>query len=211
MKIKIDKRLVIGISPYVFFGGILRVLEDAGTISSYWFVTPGIYFLVGFITIATLLFSVLIERKKGVPYFKILFIFGLGLVVFSLPFIELINLKGFLLILAFFLPWVVIFYVVRWSLENKFVSLVHLFDGTTTFVAMNFFGYAEQHIFPTFVIGVFSPISFIFLKLVIIVPALILIDKICKNKEFARYLKLVIGILGGATGTRDMFGLLALV
>ncbi len=211
LKIKIDKRLALAISPYIVFGGILRVLQDSGILTYNLFVTPGIWFFTSFILLGALVFSVFAERKKGIPYFKILFTLGLVLVSFSLPFIKLINFEGLLLISAFFLPWVIIFFLVRWTLENKAVSLVQLFDGTTTFIAMNFFGYQEQHVFPTFFIGFFSPVSFIFLKLIVVVAILILIDKFCKDKNFGRYLKLIIGILGGATATRDFIRLLALV
>lgn len=86
-----------------------------------------------------------------------------------------------------------------------------MFDASTTFVALNFFGYSEQHIFPNFIISLFGPASFIFLKLIGVVAALILVDKFSKDKEFNNYLKLCIGILGGATGARDLFTLFSLV
>jgi uncharacterized membrane protein len=211
MKVKIDKKLATAILPYIIFGGILRVLRDAGILTSSLFITPGIYFFVAVILITIILFSLLIEKKKNIPYFKISFILGLILVSFSLPFIEPVNFESSAIILIFFLPWVIPFSLVKWREENKVVSLIHLFDANTTFVAMNFFGYAEQHVLPTFLIETFSPISFIFVKLIAIVTILILIDKFCEDKEFGKYLKLIIGILGAGTGTRDFIRLLALV
>ena len=90
------------------------------------------------------------------------------------------------------------------------MTLIQLFDGTATFVALNFFGYYEQHIIPTFIINLFGPISFIFIKLITVVAILVLIDRISPDKEFNNYLKLIIGILGGATGSRDFLALIAL-
>jgi uncharacterized membrane protein len=90
-----------------------------------------------------------------------------------------------------------------------------MFDATTTVTAMTFFGYGEQHVLPTIFINLFSstlfgPFSFIVLKLIGVVPVLILIDKLSSDKEFNNYLKLAIGILGAATGTRDFSCLLSL-
>lgn len=209
--IKIDKRLAVAITPYVIFGGILRSLEDAGVASSYWFITPGIYFLVFSIVLLTLIISIFLQKKKDIPYFKFLFTVGLLLISFTIPNVKPVNFYGIFLVSLFLLPWILIFYFIkRWSLPNKVVSVVQMFDATTTFVALNFFSYSEQHILPNFFIDSFGPASFIFLKLVGIVTALILIDKFSSDKKFNNYLKLCIGILGMATGTRDLFTLLSL-
>ena len=68
---------------------------------------------------------------------------------------------------------------------------------------------------PTFFIELFGPFSFIVLKVVAIVAALILIDKFVGNskedEEFKSYIKLIIGILGGATACRDLIALAVLV
>jgi len=209
--IKIDKRFALAITPYIIFGGILRSLEDAGVVSSYWFVTPGIYFLV--FIIVTLIFSIgiFLQRKKGIPYFKTLFIIGLLLISFTTLQVKPVNFYGVFLVGLLLLPWVLIFYFIKkFGLTNRIVSVVQMFDATTTFVALNFFGYQEQHVLPNFFISLFGPVSFIFLKLIGVVAVLILIDKFSSDKEFNSYLKLCIGALGGATGTRDLFTLLSL-
>lgn len=210
-KIKVDKRLAVAISPYVAFGGILRVLQDIGIVDSYLFVTPVIYATVFFITFLTLNLSLLIERRQKTPYFKSLFIVGLLLTTFLIIFIKPTNLRGLLLVMIMYLPWVVIFSQIKWGVTNRVVTLVQMFDATTTYVAVNFFGFYEQHVLPTVLINLFSPVSFIFVKLVGIVAILILIDRFSKDIEFNNYLKLIMGILGGATGVRDFFALLTLV
>lgn len=211
LKVKPDRKLALGISPYVIFGGTMRVLQDAGLLSSWWFVTPGIYFFVYFLVFFILLVSLFLEKKAGIPYFKPLFVSGLFMVGISIAFIKPINFLGAGLVLAFFLPWVLIFRFVRWNVSNKAVTLLHTFDATTTFVALQFFGYLEQHVVPTAVISLFSPLSFIFLKIAAVVVVLILIDRFSNDKEFNNYLKIIIGVLGAATGSRDFITLLALV
>jgi len=86
-----------------------------------------------------------------------------------------------------------------------------MFDATTTFTSLQFFNYREQHVVPSLFINLFSPVSFIILKAVAVVAILILIDKYSEDKEFANYLKLLIGILGGATSLRDFTRLVAFV
>jgi len=212
LKVKTDKRLAIAISPYVIFGGTLRVLQDANLIDSYWFITPGVYFLITFIVISVLLLSLFIEKKKNIPYFKTQFVFGLVLVSFSVIFLQPVNFESIYLITIFFMPWLLILVLFkRFGLTNKLVASTQLFDATTTFVSINFFGYSEQHVLPTFLVNVLSPTSFIFLKVVVVIAILFLIDKLSDDKELNNYLKLIIGILGGATGIRDFMRLLLLV
>lgn len=215
LKIKIDRRLAVAIAPYVVWGAVLRVLQDAGILNSYIFVTPGIYFFVFIIIFSTILISLLFERKKGIPYFKPVFVIGILLVAFTLPFLSFVNTYGLLLTIGFFLPWPLLFYffIKKWNLTNRIVTTIHMFDASTTAVALNYFGYYEQHILPTYVISILGPFSFIPLKLITIVAVLFLIDRFSdeKDREFNNYLKLCIGILGGATGTRDFIGLLSLI
>lgn len=220
LKVKVDNKLAIAVLPYIIFGSTLRVLEDVNIISSYIFVTPGIYFLVFSIFFSVLLLSLAVERKRGIPYFKIPFIIGFILFSFSFALLRPTNFYSLFLVLVFFLPWLLIFFSLKgWDLANRIVSSVQMFDATVTFVALNFFGqsvlgnigFYEQHIVPTFIINLFGPISFIIVKFVTVISILILIDKFSDNKEFARYLKLIIGILGLATGTRDLIAMLVLL
>jgi len=219
-KIKVDRRLVIAVLPFILFGSTIRVLEDLGMISSFMFVTPGIYFLVFFIIISVLTISMLIEKKRGIPYFKIPFVTGFILFFLSFAFLRPSNLHGLFLSAVFFIPWpLAFFFVKKWSLTNRIVASVQMFDSVVTFVALNFFGqgvlegfgFYEQHVIPTFLINLFGPFSFIIVKLIAVVAVLFFIDRFSDDREFNNYLKLIIGILGLATGTRDLLALLTLV
>lgn len=210
LRIRVDGKLAIGVLPYVVFGGIMRVLQDAGIANSYWLITPGIYVVIISIILVALFLSWLIQRKFGVPYFKIIFVIGLLSVAFTLPLLNFINLQGFLLVFLFFIPWIIILYKVKWGLANKFVTLAQMFDATATFVAIQFFGFYEKHVLPSFLINIFSPISFIFVKIIGVVVILLLLDRFKEDREFNNFLKLIIGILGLGTGTRDFLQLLVL-
>ncbi|HDM05832.1 MAG TPA: DUF63 family protein, partial [Candidatus Aenigmarchaeota archaeon] len=71
--------------------------------------------------------------------------------------------------------------------------------------------YTEQHPLPRFLMSFASPFSFIPIKLLIVTLVVILLDKYLEEKEFRNYIKLIIGILGAATGLRDFLRLACLV
>jgi uncharacterized membrane protein len=206
-----DERLAIAVSPFVILGSSVRVLEDSRIISGWIFITPGIYFLIFFVTFFILLISLLIERRFHIPYYKIMFIVGIILIS---PVLGVVNYKNFLgvgYVLLYLTPWIIFLKVIPWLKENKIVTGLHVFDGNVTFVSINYFGYYEMHVLPSFIIN-FSkiPILFVFLKFIITFVILVLIDKYSDDKEFNNYIKLIIGILGASTGTRDFLRLFSL-
>ncbi len=211
LRLKVDRRFVVGIIPYVLLGSLLRSLEDAKIFTSYWLITPGIYVVITAVFLATLAVSLLIQKKFNIAYYKILFMAGFLAFVSLLPLLQLVNLTGILLVILFYIPWPIIFYKAKWLIGNKLVMLAQMLDATVTFVAIQFFGYYEKHVFGSFLIGLFSPISFVIVKFAAIIVILKLLDKFSDDKDFTNYLKLVIGILGLATGARDFFSLAALV
>jgi uncharacterized membrane protein len=189
----------------------MRVLEDSEILRGSIFVTPGIYFLVFGITFFTLLISVFIQRKRGIPYFKPMFIVGLILSAFSLGNLQYKNYSGFAYIIVYFAPWVVLLKLIPWLKENKIVTAVHMFDANSTFVSLQYFNYYEQHVLPRYFINLSgTPFSFVIIKFLAVVSILFLIDRYSHDKEFNNYIKLIIGILGAATGTRDFLRLFGL-
>ena len=218
LKIEIDWKLYLSVSPYIILGGILRVMQDAGLINSYWFVTPGIYFFVFSICFSSIVISKKVLEKSGVEYYKVSFLFGMILVSFSFPFLRSFNFMNASIVLFYFLPLLAIFYrFEKWSVENRIVTLLQMFDAITTFVAVSYFGlssftsgFVELHFFPNFLINTFGPFSFVVVKFFAIVSILLIIDRYSKDVEFNRYLKFIIAILGAATGTRDFLAILSL-
>ncbi|MEE9406424.1 MAG: DUF63 family protein, partial [Candidatus Aenigmarchaeota archaeon] len=75
------------------------------------------------------------------------------------------------------------------------------------------FGYLEQHVVPRMLIFDFGPISMFVLKIAVVIPVLILIDRYTKDtdKNFINFLKIVILILGLAPGLRDLLRLMVMV
>lgn len=210
MKVRIDKRFAVAVAPFVLFGSSMRVLVDSNVIESFLFVSPTIYLIITAFTLACVVASLFLEKKCKIPYHKTLFVMGLIASLLPLSIIKFTNFYAAFLIFLFLLPWLALLAIAKWPKENKLVSLIHIFDSTTTAVSLEFFGYTEQHVVPNIFIRVFGPFSFVAVKAIAIFLILVVIDRYCKNRKFRNYLKLVIGILGAATGTRDFLRLLAL-
>ncbi|MFH8132433.1 MAG: DUF63 family protein [Candidatus Aenigmatarchaeota archaeon] len=209
LKVKVDGKFSLAIFPFVIFGGVLRVLRDLGILTSFLFATPYIYFLVAFITILTLLISLLIEKKFGISYSKIVFLTGFILFSLAIAKIPQLDLTRVFYVLTFFFPFLALILVVKWKRENKTVTLIQTFDGIVTFVSINFFGYSEQHVFPTLLIQTFGSFTFPLIKIIAVVIALVLIDKFFEDNELKNFVKLCIAILAGGTSTRDFTCLLS--
>ena len=212
LKIKIDQRLALSITPFVILGSSIRVLEDAKILTGYMFVTPNIWVLFFFLIISILLISVFLERKKRIPYYKIMFILGIILTGLVLGMLEYKNFQGLKYVLLWILPWLVLLKYIKWSVENKIITSVHMLDAVTTFVSMKYFGYFEQHVLPRTVINLTgTAFSFVILKFLVVVSVLFILDKYSDDKEFKNFIKLAIFILGLAPGVRDFLRLVCLV
>lgn len=210
LKIKIDKRLAISVAPFILLGSSARVLVDSGLTNTFLLITPLIYFVIFAVTFAVLLISRYIEKRFKIPYYKIMASVGIVLVLIPVSLIRIGNPVALVYVLAFYAIWPIAFYLIKWNVANKVVASIEMFDATNTSVALYFFGYSEQHVVPNIFISLFgSPWAFIPIKAVAVIAALVLIDRYSDDKEFNNYLKLVIGILGGATSVRDFLRLIA--
>jgi len=205
MKIEINRNFVVSIMILVVLGTMVRLLEEAGISASYFLVTPMIWIESFAGIFALFLISKFVERKFKIPYYRTLSGVGLVLMVIPLALIlsKITNITGMLISLLALLPFALIFYLIKWKPENKLVSMAHMFDATATFTAIQFFGFTELHIVPRLLIGAFSPVAFIIVKVLVVVGILILIDKYSDDKKFNGFLKLIIAIIGLAPAIRD--------
>jgi uncharacterized membrane protein len=213
---KDPKDLFIPLIPFIFFGSSTRALVDNGIYPlTYILVTPGIYVLTGLMAILALLSAVYLERKTNFDYRYTLFVVGVLICIPNLFYIHHINLIALLQILGSWalvsLPF--IFLSTIWTLLkdkiNLSVLLAHLFDASTTFVAVDYYGYGEQHVLPnTLTQLVDSAIVMYPLKIAVILPALYIIDKYVDDLTVRNMLKLAIFILGLAPGLRNFLSLI---
>lgn len=180
------------------------------------FPTPGSYFITFSFALGTLLVSLLVQRYLKFPYWKFMLIIGLLACIGSVWLLPLTQFYPLALILgatllltgAFFIP--VKLFPRGWTWHNNLILSSHFLDASATYFALAFFGYSEQHFLPRFITSI-DPILMFLLKIAIVVPALILIDRYAENDEFRNFLKILVVILGLAPGIRDTVRLIAWV
>lgn len=207
--------LFIPLIPFIFLGSGARALVDNGIYPlTLWLVTPGIYILTGLAAIITLLVSVYVEKKKGFNYRYLMLIVGSILCIPNIIYINHINWIAFFEVIGVWALVSSIFILLKnkWELLkdklNLSALLAHLFDASSTFIAVDFYGYGEQHVLPNFLTGISGTAFVMFpLKIAVILIALYVIDEYIDDKTIANMLKLAIFILGLAPGLRNFLSL----
>ena len=217
LKIKIDGRFALALLPYIFLGSVLRALKDSGFLISPLFVTPLIYLFIFTFTLALLVFSLFLEKKTKIPFQSYFFSFGFILAGIFFTQLQFVNFTAAAQILGLdLLIFLLVFGLGNYtkltkSFWNKSVIFSQLFDASSTFVSLQFWGYSEQHVLPNLIFGFFGNWSFFIVKLVVALLLLYIIDSSIKNKNFGNWIKLVVIILGIALGTRDLLRISCLV
>lgn len=233
LDVKIDTRFIIAVTPYVLAGSSLRVLEDSNVFAPplrYLFVTPLIYFFVFTVTISLLALAISLERKGNIKDYHAFF--GYAGVVWTVINIAALLSVGevknpvpaaAILALGIIATSVVYFISLRLNftlLTNKLnISLLfaHLLDASSTFVGMDWLGYYEKHVAPTFFINlagnyIAHPSLVMYpLKLLVFIPVLYMLD--CKfdtekEKKLIALMKLAILVLGLSPATRNTLRIL---
>lgn len=209
LRIKINRQLAFALIPFALFGGSARALRDHGFYQGYLFCSPLIYFLVFVIALVSLLFAIAIQKKFKFQYHKSMFVVGSLLLLYNISMISINNWFGFSVIIVLTIFWAALFFGSHklfpklLSLENSGIMVSHLFDASSTFTALTFFGYYEQHVLPNFLINLSGPWIMFPLKIFVVLPILLIIDRYSEDRQFSSFLKIIILILGLALGTRD--------
>ena len=83
--------------------------------------------------------------------------------------------------------------------------LAHLFDASTTYVAVEYFNYYEQHVLPNALNQLFDTYLTLFpMKIIVIVAVLYIIDQYFDDLTIKNLLKLTVFVLGLAPGLRNI-------
>ncbi|MEA4956601.1 hypothetical protein SDC9_17115 [bioreactor metagenome] len=212
--------LIFPLIPFIFLGSSVRALVDNGVYPYSWFlITPGIYFIVGGIAILSLLLGILIQNKKNIDFRYTIFSIGFILAIISLINIPDINLIAFSQVIMVWAFMTFIFLLIGkfWSLFNfnsyngkinLSIISAHLFDASSTFIAVDYYGYFEQHVIPSSIYNISGTAITMFpLKIIVICLSLYLIDKYIDDETISGTLKLAIFILGLAPGIRNFLSL----
>ena len=233
-KIEIDPiSIFYSIIPFIFLGSSTRALVDNGIYpKTIFLITPGLYILVGMITIFSFLFSIYLFNKKGIDYRYTLLFLG---ILFSIPNIIFFSNVNFTAIAYVILTWILVsiiflamaffvLYIKNIIVENNgeknisntlekikkykinfSILLAHLFDASTTYVAVEYYNYYEQHVLPNAINQLFDTYLTLFpMKIIVIIGALYIIDQYFDDLMIKNLLKLTVFVLGLAPGLRNI-------
>ncbi|WP_409200254.1 DUF63 family protein [Methanobrevibacter sp. DSM 116169] len=214
-KIKINpKNIIYSIIPFIFFGSGVRALVDNNILQyNYLTITPGIYLSVGILAILSLIIGYIL--RNIIDYRISIFLLALPFGLYPFFKMDHFNLE----ILSFvILLWIILtslFYLIGkyWSLLKDKINLsiisAHLLDATTTFVAVDFYGYNEQHVLPSIIYNIFDTAIIMYpLKIIVIISCIYLIDKYIDDEILNGLIKLAIFVLGLAPGIRNLLTML---
>jgi uncharacterized membrane protein len=232
-KVVFDSKFFIAMIPYIVFGISMRVIMhqiEAGLLVidglvktanplqlGFWFFTPGVWIL----TFALVVIGLLIGRVwkkldvKHTMYFGIIIM--LGPLLFNL--IQFNNWPVFIGTLALILvvSYGICYLINRFTKykilsdkTNFFIVLGQGFDGIASAIAIAFFSFSEQHVFSNMLMDI-SPALFASIKLLIAVLICWSLDDYLKTspekKNIVGFIKIIIAILGFATGLASLFKL----
>lgn len=233
MKVKIDNHFFLAIIPFIFWASSTRVLHDAAVagilspeLNQFYgmliFPTPGSYIITFLLAFSSLLIGLLFQKVAKIPYWKVMVMIGTVLTIYNIILLPYANLYAAGMIIGITLLATAIYAGIGKALttklkssrlvkeissvftsENTCILAAHFLDASATFISIAYFGYLEQHFLPRSLFPMFGPGIMFVLKLVVVIPALWLIDRYAEDKEFKTLLKIVVLILGLAPGLRD--------
>jgi len=224
--VKFGEKFAIALIPLIFFGAAVRAISaatDAGMPLlpglgrtpnplelGFWTFTPGIWFTTFIATIAALLISRIIAKKTGQEHPKILAAIG---AILAIPFLALAmanfsNWAGFLGAVAMVLA--IVFVVVqafsRFTKSGLMKGKLNILamagqaiDGSSTFVAISFYGFGEMHPVSAAILSV-NPLLFVLVKIALVIAILWYVERNIKGKNLKGFIKVFLMILGFATG-----------
>lgn len=216
LDLKMDEKLVLYTLPYVLAGSSLRVIEDAGLVkpsASYLLITPLVYFLVFFVTTASL---ILTRKLLGLKFYRAYAAIGLLWTFMNLAALSTIGVERPLvpvavLFLGTFFTGII--YLLHRSLpqlnflENRYnlaILYAHMLDASSTYVGVDWFGYYEKHVVPTYLIDLTGTAAIMYpLKLLVLLPLLSIIDRYIEDRSLLNLTKLALIILGLAPAIRN--------
>ncbi len=191
--------------PFIILGGIVRSLTDTGIYPhNPLFVTPGIYLVVAAVFLACLLLEKRFKRELAWPA-------GWLLVAANLVLMRPVHVEVVVATIAVAaISFGAVFLTLKklnWKFMkdrlNQAALAGHLFEAAATFVAIDFFGYGEQHVIAGGLIGLTgTAVSLILLK-ALVVPIVLKLAQEAEPEE-RTYLVTLILALGLGPGIRDM-------
>ncbi len=227
--VRVDSRFILATLPFVVLGGLSRVVQDTGMITSGWqflLVTPLIYFVLFFFTVVALLSSAYLQKRGLVrdyaPVYAgtgivscilvsgLLVWFGMQNGTISLPVLGTIMGMAVLSTLA---VYGAMRYILRWTYaaDPLYLSLVfgQLLDASATSYGIDLhpLDYMEVHVVGSTMIDLTGTAFVMFpLKLAVLFPGVWVLQRYRYESPGALWHLILLAMItvGLAPGVRDM-------
>jgi len=225
-----DSGFILATIPYIILGGVLRVIEDTGMITSDWkylLITPLIYFVLFFFTVGMMFLSrYLVLQGLTAGFIRFYgFAGSVALGVASLILLAwsqthngidlfILAIIPLMAVTATSIVWAVMRYGLKWTYVSDplYITLLfgQLLDASATSYGIDFHPhvqYIEEHVVGSALIS-WAHTAFIMfpLKLVVLFPAIYVMQLYRKeaNPAFWHLVLLAMIVVGFAPGVRDM-------
>ena len=191
--------------PYILLGGVVRSLVDIGAYErSPLLVTPGLYLLI------VIIFGIAYAVERAGRVDGLAKEYGWVILIANLFLLRPLDLWSMLLIAGIFIPVAIagiflatrLFKFLRRDAAGQKALAAHLFEATSTSVAIQFYGFSEQHVLSRALIDFFGTPWIVFaLKFVVICLVLWLCRKLGEDEGL--FVKTFILALGVGPGLRN--------
>ncbi|MBT0734030.1 DUF63 family protein [Methanoculleus bourgensis] len=228
-KIAVDDELVLATLPFVVLGGLLRVVEDTGMITSdfrFLLITPLIFFTV-FVVAAIALFAGKLAENAGLVSRYSRVYGGVGIVACLLSTAALVwfgltettialDVLAAILALASVSSlalWALLVYGAKWDYASnilyKLLIFGHMLDASATSYGIDIhpIHYVEQHVVGSNLIeATGTAFSMFLLKIAVLIPAIYILEMYKKEGSPGLWhlILLAMIVVGMAPGIRDM-------
>jgi len=206
--------------PFLILASFLRALEDARYLpKSAFFITPGIFVTIFLITLVALLTALYLQSRVNVEYQKIMLGMGVVLLIYPMSIflknvyiLEPLTYTGFALLVSSTVVILALYFLKIPFLMGGWVYsifIAHFLDASATVVAVELYGYWEEHVFENFLIRQSGSALILFpFKTAVLVLAIYVINRILHKEKNFWYLALF--ILGFSPGLRDLLKVMLL-
>ncbi|HZD42521.1 MAG TPA: DUF63 family protein [Methanomicrobiales archaeon] len=227
--IKVDGPFILATLPFIVFGGLIRVVQDTGLITSdlqFLLVTPLIFFTVFLFAIAAFFTARVVRRGREEREIIRLYgsigvgasaVVGLILLWFGFTYTEIALNILFAILGLCLVTTVAVYAAIRYGLKWSFVAdplyicliLGHMLDASATSFGIDLhpIQYVEQHVVGSALIAYTGTAFAMFpLKLAVLVPGIYILEMYRKegNQVFWHFVILAMIVVGLAPGVRDL-------
>jgi len=215
-KIEIDRDFLIGVTPFIVFAALVRSLVDAGIFpTSFFTVTPGIFFTTLVLYIGVFILGKIFTRRFNMKHSNFMLVAGLAMLAY--PLLSVLKIRPLFEILLIFLFFsaatIFLISMSKFShLKNNWIYAIftaHYLDASSTFVGVDFYGFFEEYAFENYLMQLAGTALIIFpLKIAVLLLVVYTIQKTMDdNREFWYFAVMLLGL---AAGLRNVFTIMLL-